>query len=67
MAPCAQHLRPSGALFSLTNRQFAPFSGTRVGARFWTGKRLKLGSDFPEVQNGEQVTASLKGENGRMP
>jgi hypothetical protein len=60
--PCAQHLRAWG-LIPLTVRHFAPFSGTRVGAGFWHGKRSELGS-LSTGANGEPVTELEERKNG---
>jgi hypothetical protein len=50
-----------GALVPLINRQFAPFSGTRVGARFWRQKRSEAKFSFGQGQYGELVT-ELEGQ-----
>ena len=55
-----------GALFSLMVLRFGTFCGTRVCWVYAHENALELGSFFPQVQNGAQVT-ELEGEKWQRP
>jgi hypothetical protein len=66
MAPMRPLPPTLGVLSSLTVRQNSAFCGTRVCWVYAHENALELGSDFTQVQNGEQV-AELEGEKWQRP
>jgi hypothetical protein len=66
MAPHAPNTSDLGGLVPLTDRQFAPFSGTRVGARFWRRKRSEPGSVWTGAE-WRTGYSRLEGEKWQRP
>jgi hypothetical protein len=65
MAPHAPNTSVLGGLSSVNGSTFWHILRDACGMSLCSGKRSVLGCIYPEVRNGEQVTASLKGKNGR--